>query len=246
MDAPSFPPGYVEASIGGTTLAVAIAFIVLEITIVALRFIVRYLSKVRTGLDDALIIPALVFCVGVCVLAIGKQKKCSTRWARRADRYLRDTLVEVKVAGVGQHEDALLAYNPRAVENWAKCGYAIEQLYCIAVVLPKLSILGFYIRIFTLKPYRITVYILVGVLIANCIAGLIVSFSSCQPFAARWRPSIPGAHCIDTTAYWRWISFANILTDVVMLGLPLPVIWHLQISKSQKYGLTVVFCAGSM
>jgi len=154
--------------------------------------------------------------------------------------------VEVKVAGVGRHEDVLLAFNPVAVINWAKCGYAVETLYCTAVVFPKLSILGFYLRIFTTKPYRMTVYVVAGILVANGIAGVITSLSSCQPFAARWDLTILGSHCIDTLQYWRYISLANILTDVVMLGLPLPVVWRLHVSKAQKYGLTIVFLTGSM
>ena len=155
-------------------------------------------------------------------------------------------LVEVKIAGVGQHEDVLLATNPTAVVHWAKAGYAIEELYCTAVIFPKLSILGFYLRIFTTKLFRITVYIIAGILIVNGIAGVITSLSTCQPFAARWDPSIPGAHCINTPQYWRWISFANIATDVVMLCLPLPAVWRLHVSTAQKYGLTLVFLTGSM
>lgn len=142
--------------------------------------------------------------------------------------------------------DVLLVFNPTAVINWAKCGYAVEELYCAAVVFPKLSILAFYIRIFTMKPYRLAVYVISGILIANGIAGLITSLTSCRPFAARWDVTIPGAHCIDTLEYWRWISLANMATDVVMLGLPHPVIWRLQISKTQKYGLVLVFLTGSM
>ena len=111
---------------------------------------------------------------------------------------------------------------------------------------PKLSILGFYLRIFTKKPYRITAYVLGGIIIANGIAGVISSLCTCQPFAARWNLSIPNAHCIDTVQYWRWISLANIITDVVMLVLPLPVVWTLQVSTTQKYGLTFIFLTGSM
>ena len=70
---PSFPPGYVEENIGGSTIAVAVAFAVLEITFVALRFASRWISKTRVGIDDMFIPPALLFCLGLCALAIGKR-----------------------------------------------------------------------------------------------------------------------------------------------------------------------------
>lgn len=224
MNVPSFPPGYVEQNVGSYTLTVAIAFIILEIIFVALRFTSRHLSKTHSGLDDVFIVPSLVFCLGICVLAI----------------------VEVKVAGVGRHMDVLLALDPSAVIRWAKCGYAVEQLYCTAVVFPKLAILGLYLRIFTTKPYRMTCYVIAGIVVANGIAGVITSLASCHPFAARWDLTRTDANCIDTLQYWRWINLANIVTDIMMLGLPLPVVWSLHVSRTQKFGLTLVFLTGSI
>lgn len=51
--------------------AIAIAFIVLEIVVVALRFATRIIYKTRWGADDYLIPPALLFSLGMCVIAIG-------------------------------------------------------------------------------------------------------------------------------------------------------------------------------
>lgn len=131
--------------------------------------------------------------------------------------------------------------------NWAKCGYAIEQLYCTAVVFPKLSILASYLRIFITRGYKNTTYILGVIIVANGIAGVVTSLASCRPFSARWQGfEYVSAHCIDTVAYWRWISLPNILTDIIMLVLPLPVIWNLQLSRKERIGLTFIFLTGSM
>jgi hypothetical protein len=155
--------------------------------------------------------------------------------------------VEVKVAGVGKHLDVLLVTNPEALIRWAKCGYAIEQLYSIAVVFPKLSILASYLRIFLTKPYRVTTYTLAAIIVANGIAGVITSFASCRPFSSRWtQMAYADKYCIDTVAYWRWISFPNIITDLVMLVLPLPVIWSLRLAKKDRLALVAIFCCGSM
>lgn len=67
-----FPPEYVAETRGPRVIAVACLFIFLDVGIVTLRFATRYVYKTKSGIDDFLIIPALVFAVGICAIAIGK------------------------------------------------------------------------------------------------------------------------------------------------------------------------------
>ena len=156
----------------------------------------------------------------------------------------------VENGGVGKHMPAILAgNNPGQILHWAKSLVAVECIYCTAVVFPKLSILSFYLRIFTKKTFRMTAYVIAGTVVVNGIAGVVTSLVSCIPLEGRWNPALVaagGAKCVNIDNYWRWISFANILTDVVMLVLPLPSIWSLQTSKNQKIGLTLIFLTGSV
>jgi hypothetical protein len=104
-----------------------------------------------------------------------------------------------------------------------------------------------YLRIFREKIYRRAAYTLGGVIITTGIAGVITSLASCQPFSARWQGlESLSLHCIDTVAYWRWISFPNILTDFVLIILPLPTVWSLKISKKEKVGLVLTFLTGGL
>ncbi|MCJ1284086.1 hypothetical protein MMC26_003417 [Xylographa opegraphella] len=218
-------PEYINEFIGNQTVAVATTFIILEVFFVLSRFVSRHVCKTATGLDDIFILPALLFCLAICVLAI----------------------VMVEFCGVGRHESVLAVLDPVRITNWAKSLVAVECIYCTAVVFPKLSILGFYLRIFTTKPYRIVAWILSGLMLANLFAAIIVSLTACIPLAARWDPSAyPNAVCINVMNYWRWISFANMFTDVAMLILPLPAVWKLHASRNTKFGLTLVFLTGSL
>lgn len=74
---PTFPPGYAEESLGPRVVAVAIAFIVLEIVVVTLRFATRIVYKTQWGLDDYLIPPALLFALGMCIIPIGAYEQYS-------------------------------------------------------------------------------------------------------------------------------------------------------------------------
>lgn len=152
----------------------------------------------------------------------------------------------VKYGGVGRHIAFWAETEPSKILLWAKILTVVEFFYTAAFTFPRLSILAMYMRIFTAKIYRITVYILGLVMIALYISTIFISFFKCRPFAYSWDKSIHGGHCININKAYQWITFPNILTDAVILILPLPVIWRLHVSKNQKLGLTVTFLAGSM
>ncbi|VUC24062.1 unnamed protein product [Clonostachys rosea] len=220
----AFPEGYAEEDISNSVLVVACVFIVLEVLIVGMRLMTRLKYQSKLGLDDYLILPALVCGLGMCAVAI----------------------VEIKLAGVGRHLAVLIATDLTAVQNWAKCAYAMETTYCAAIALPKLSILASYLRIFTTKPYRWATYAIGAIVSATAIAGIIASFSMCDTFAGRWDLlKFPG-NCRDIVSYWKGMSVPNIVTDAVMLFLPLPVIWNLQIQTKQKIALIFIFALGSL
>lgn len=152
----------------------------------------------------------------------------------------------VKYAGVGRHLAFWAETDPSKIIVWAKTLSILEFFYAAAFTLPRLSILAMYLRIFTIRAYRVTVYILALMMVMLYVTTLFTSFLKCQPLAYSWDKSIPDGHCINVNEYYRWITFPNIFIDAVILLLPLPVIWRLHISKSQKIGLTVTFLTGSM
>jgi hypothetical protein len=129
---------------------------------------------------------------------------------------------------------------------WAKGLIALEWAYGLAVLFPKLAILSFYLFIFHTKPYRRTVYALGVICIGSFLAIGLTAVLQCFPLAYVWDKTIEGGHCIDQLAFYRWISFPNIFTDLCMLVLPLPLVWSLNMSRAQKAGLTVVFLTGSL
>ncbi|KAI1387685.1 uncharacterized protein F4822DRAFT_430431 [Hypoxylon trugodes] len=219
----TFPPGYAEETAGPRSVRVAIAFIVLDIVVVALRFATRLTYKVKLGLDDYIIIPALIFSLGMCAV----------------------TILEVKIADVGHHLAVLAVREPDSLITWAKMGYAIEEIYCVAVALPKLSILASYLRIFTARSYRIATYMIGYIIVGTAIAGILTSLLSCRPFYARWNLDLAPTHCINIVRFWTGINVPSIATNIMMLILPWPTIWGLQIDKKQKIALSGIFVLAS-
>jgi len=67
---PQLTPEYCQADIGYQASRCAIAFIVIDLLTVGLRFLARHITKTRLGWDDRLLLPALCAILGVCVVVI--------------------------------------------------------------------------------------------------------------------------------------------------------------------------------
>jgi hypothetical protein len=113
------------------------------------------------------------------------------------------------------------------------------------VALPKLSILGFYLRFFTSRIERRITHGTMLVVAATFFATGITTMFQCSPVAYQWDKTIAEGKCIDVLAFYRWMSFPNIATDKVGLLLPLPMIWRLHTTWNKKFGITIMFVTGS-
>lgn len=102
-----------------------------------------------------------------------------------------------------------------------------------------------YLRIFTQKSYRYAAYAICAILVINLIILWCFDFAMCVPFRYQWNKLIPG-HCIDQNALFTWISIPNLVTDVAILSLPLPVLYQLKCTRGQKLGVTITVLTASL
>lgn len=68
----------------------------------------------------------------------------------------------------------------------------------------------------------------------------------CSPVQYAWDKTIEGGSCFDQQAFYRYVSPPNILTDVLILVMPLPFVWKLHTRMTQKLALTGVFLLGGL
>ena len=126
-----------------------------------------------------------------------------------------------------------------------QCLYSQLLIYGIAIVLPKLAILLFYLRIFPSPNFRLSVYILAILVISWTIGVEFSTIFQCSPISYAWTRKPPG-RCINLLAFYRWVSLPNILFDIIMLLLPVHRIWKLQVTSKQKMALSGVFLTGGL
>lgn len=75
-----------------------------------------------------------------------------------------------------------------------------------------------------------------------CIFGAVFQ---CVPIQAMWDPTISGK-CIDVAAFLTATGALNIVTDAILLALPVPQLWHLNTSITQKAQLIGIFLTGGL
>jgi hypothetical protein len=152
----------------------------------------------------------------------------------------------VKLGGVGMHKAYILRYKPMSMIAWAQTLFATEVIYGVLMALEKTSILLLYKRLFYIERwFRVTTYILIITIWIWGISESMVAIFQCKPIAYQWNKKLHGT-CVNQPAYHRWVRVPNIIHDVVMLALPVPMIWKLQLAFRQRLALMCLFIFGSL
>lgn len=116
--------------------------------------------------------------------------------------------------------------------------------FCISVT--KLSILAFYLRIFTDQTFKRMTYGLMGIVTAYLFTTVIATIWQCTPVSyvwSGWAGETEG-HCIDVFVLTWIVSSINILLDILIILLPIPHLLKLTLSRKKKIQIVSMFCVG--
>lgn len=77
---------------------------------------------------------------------------------------------------------------------------------------------------------------------------MVVAIFPCHPVSTLWSsdPQAIKKLCINLPRYFYGTQIPNTILDVVLMVLPLPYIWNLQMARFQKIGLFCVFLLSSL
>lgn len=142
-----------------------------------------------------------------------------------------------------------LLNDPSVIRTYLQLQTAVEFLYVVAVTCPKLTMLFLYLKVFSNTTHkimrRVTWGLIIIVILQWLAVGVIVWLAICRPFRFKWEKTIDGK-CGDLIASYRYFSIPNILTDILILMLPVSTIWRMQVSKVQKVGIFFTFITGGL
>lgn len=119
------------------------------------------------------------------------------------------------------------------------------QIYVITISAVRISILCLYRRVFTTSSFRRATTVLGATSVAWLFAAGIASINTCMPIERFWNNKISG-HCLNFDKIFLGITLAEILLNVAILCLPLPVISALQLPLRHKIPLFVTFLIGGL
>ncbi|KAL8671650.1 MAG: hypothetical protein Q9168_003856 [Polycauliona sp. 1 TL-2023] len=159
-----------------------------------------------------------------------------------------DGLIVVGVdSGAGKH--VLAAGGEKKVIRYIKVMYAYQMFWAVAMAFIKVSILLFYRRVFpstaTSRTWGICNYALMFASVAFCLISLFGSAFACTPVSFIWDRTIQDGHCINLIGLARFTCITGVLTDILILTLPMPIVWNMHMKRSKKVAVSGVFLLGS-
>ncbi|KAH9905452.1 hypothetical protein F4778DRAFT_708781 [Xylariomycetidae sp. FL2044] len=203
----------------GPSIIVAVLCIILAITVVSLRIYTRRFLIRSLGIEDYLIAVALAGQFAVAVI------QCI-----HTDN------------GLGTHIWDLPV--PQGLEGFFKVFWFGMVFYNITLFFIKLSLFFQYYRfIQQIQKYRNVYLGIMAVVTCWTIGQIFMIMLMCVPVEGYWNKSVQ-ARCIPEMMGQTLNSVSNIITDVIVLTLPMPVVWALQLRRSQKWSLIGIFGLG--
>ena len=109
----------------------------------------------------------------------------------------------------------------------------------------KTSLLLFYIRVFPERHMRIVAYITGAIMWSFCVASTIVDINMCTPISRYWEIPVYN-HCVNKYIFYMFGAIMQLLTDVVVLIIPLRFVWSLKVCNAKKTALSIIFLLGSL
>ncbi|KAJ5374991.1 hypothetical protein N7517_006997 [Penicillium concentricum] len=188
---------------------------------VALRFYTRFRFKQSLGVEDVACTISWLLFMGYCAIGI-----------------------VIGEHGGGYYFNELSSKQQIAFKKFC---YIATILYCPMALFVKIALLSILTRIFS--PYRGKVwfiYIFLGCLCCYYLVALIVKICMCNPIPKYWLGDQVQGSCLDQTAALIADSVISVVSDLIILIIPLPLTWSLQMSRNRKLRVIGILGAGGL
>jgi hypothetical protein len=241
---------------GPTVFVVTLAIIIVATVFLVLRLVSKWGVTRKANADDYAVIIGWVFAVGLSVsIMIGTHVGLGAPDSGEQLTFLTESAPrpECGPRTGGECQGRLMfmltctlvhaEIKPEWVTPLKQCVYAFTVLYNPAIMATKTAILILYYRFFS--AYLFLRYASLFLMAIVNIAGVVLTFLyifQCRPVEAAF--STTEGTCIDIIAVYLSSTPINILTDLAILLLPLPVLTSLRMQFREKVILVATFIVG--
>jgi hypothetical protein len=148
--------------------------------------------------------------------------------------------------GYGHVTDILVEYGLEPITKLSQLIIPLQFLWVLSLSCTKISILYLYILIFPIRWVVWGSYMTMSIIVAWTVATILAGCLVCQPFAFNWDKSIPGGSCGDQVTSFTITGIINLITDIVVLLLPMRPLYQLQMATFKRVTLVAVFGLGTL
>ncbi|KAI9045134.1 uncharacterized protein KD926_009548 [Aspergillus affinis] len=204
-----------------TVRAVVATVAILTLLVCSLRLYLRKFITRAFGLDDCLVILALILVLLFAALSI----------------YL-------TFFGIGRHMDTV------PEDQLPTMQYAIYISLCTYLFVAsavKISLLVFIMRAFPTKLIRWLGLTIVGFLVLLTISGELPLILQCSPVSAAYDKTVPNYKCFPSDTMFDIEMYQGVLmfaVDLAIFALPIPTIWKLQMPLKRRLTIIGLFALG--
>ncbi|KAI3328106.1 hypothetical protein HD806DRAFT_350269 [Xylariaceae sp. AK1471] len=144
--------------------------------------------------------------------------------------------------GLGRHVQTL---PPGNLSKYLEGDYIFSHFYDFAIVSTKLSILALYYRIFATAKMRIFILITAALVLAWLVEMEVILGLGCRPIQGWWDAKVTAtAKCVNKVAFTYSTNILNLIFDIWIFAMPIPIILKLNVNKEKRIALCFLFSIG--
>lgn len=122
-----------------------------------------------------------------------------------------------------------------------KGDFVFSHFYRLALIFVKLDILAFYWKVFVQPIFRRIVLATAAFIIAWGIGITVTLLLFCRLLRAYWDHSVEDT-CLTIITFIYFTNISNLITDIWIFLMPVPMVWHSQLQTKKKLLLSLIFC----
>ena len=152
--------------------------------------------------------------------------------------------------GSGRHYDYIVyTLTPEEVNLSEIWDFVAHIVYTVALVICRLSGLAFYHRMCSIhRGFRLAIRILMGVLVAGFLPQLFLLIFHCLPVTGLWpydwQEGAEKYKCLQWGVVYSVNSAVSLFCDILLFGIPLAMIWILDLPRKRRLQLACILLPG--
>jgi hypothetical protein len=217
---PGVTPNFVDPPRNNIPFNSTLVTLVLAMVFVSIRFVANIFIVREFGWDDASCLLATAFAIAYAVS-------------------------NFELVHLGMGIDLWnIPFEQFDITAWYRWNYVQDLIYSFVIGFVKVSILLLYLKLFKVKKtVRVLVFGMITVIALYTIIITFLTIFACHPINKLW-DLLPGGYCLNSAAVGIALGALQIISDFVILGIPVPIVFSLQLPTPKKIAILIVFASG--